>query len=130
MGALATRSPRTILIPSTAMDRRAEAAMASGSQHRQGNQPPDRPRNVAVGADLIPSRPCELAHILKRPPRPYSVRSRRKQERKMVLFTRIASIPEAYTLALIMAAAFGLASIAEATQAIFLPASEHDRGDR
>jgi len=48
----------------------------------------------------------------------------------MVLFTRIASIPEAYTLALIMAAAVGLASIAEATQAIFLPASEHDRRDR
>jgi len=48
----------------------------------------------------------------------------------MVLFTRIASIPEAYTLALIMAAAFGLASIAEVTQATYLAVSALDRRNR
>jgi hypothetical protein len=47
----------------------------------------------------------------------------------MVLFTRIASITEAYTLALTMAAALGVASTAEVTKARY-HSPAHDRRNR
>jgi|GraSoi_2013_40cm_1033754.scaffolds.fasta_scaffold09564_3 hypothetical protein len=48
----------------------------------------------------------------------------------MVLFTRTPSISEAYALALTMAAALGLASIAEVTQATYLRTPPHTRRNR
>jgi hypothetical protein len=45
----------------------------------------------------------------------------------MVVFTRIASITEVYTLALTMAAALGVASIAEVTKARYHSPAHHRR---
>ena len=48
----------------------------------------------------------------------------------MVLFIRLASLPEAYTPALTMVTALGVASIAQVLQATYPPAPAPDRRSR